>query len=86
VKRKIVPPYIAYGAVCFSPNSRYLYVIDTWYVHQFDTEAVDIQASRVVIAEKDNSNHFNYMPQGLYVWNLVLDNKIRQVGKLVKMD
>lgn len=60
----IVPPYIAYGSVCFSPNSRYLYVTDTWYLHQFDTEAADIQASRVIIAEKDKANHYNYMQQG----------------------
>jgi hypothetical protein len=60
----IVSLFLSVGSVCFSPNSRYLYVSDTWYINQFDTEATDIQASMVRIAPKDNNNHYNYMQQG----------------------
>lgn len=41
------------GGVAFSPNSRYLYVSSVLDVYQYDTEAVDIEASMVHIAEWD---------------------------------
>ncbi len=39
------------GGVAFSPNSRYLYVSSYDYIYQFDTEADDVAASRVVVAQ-----------------------------------
>ena len=41
------------GGIAISPNSRYLYVSATIYLFQFDLEAVDIQASRVLIGTYD---------------------------------
>ncbi len=41
------------GGVAFSPNSRYLYVSSVEDVYQYDTEAPDIEASMVHIAEWD---------------------------------
>ncbi len=41
--------------VAFSPNSRFLYATATWSVYQFDTEAPDIQASRVHLAHWDST-------------------------------
>ncbi|MBP7409427.1 MAG: T9SS type A sorting domain-containing protein [Flavobacteriales bacterium] len=41
------------GGVAFSPNSRYLYVSSVEDVYQYDTEATDIAASMVHIAEWD---------------------------------
>jgi len=41
------------GGVAFSPNSRYLYVSSVEDVYQYDTEAADIEASMVHIAEWD---------------------------------
>ncbi len=42
-------PHPLHGGVAFSPNSRYLYVSSDRYVYQYDTEAEDIAASRVVL-------------------------------------
>lgn len=47
------------GGVAFSPNSRYLYVPSVMDVYQFDTDAADIAASMVHIAEWDGY----YSPQ-----------------------
>src|SRR5690606_29983607 len=41
------------GGVAFSPNSRYLYVSSVEDVYQYDTEAVDIEASMLHIAHWD---------------------------------
>lgn len=41
------------GGVAFSPNSRYLYVSSVEDVYQYDTQAADIGASMVHIAEWD---------------------------------
>ncbi len=41
------------GGVAFSPNSRFLYVSSVMDVYQYDTEAPDIEASMVHIAEWD---------------------------------
>ncbi|MCC6727031.1 MAG: T9SS type A sorting domain-containing protein [Saprospiraceae bacterium] len=43
----------AYGGLAFSPNSRFLYVSAWDRVYQFDTEATDIAASKVVVASYD---------------------------------
>lgn len=41
------------GGVTFSPNSRYLYVSSKRQLHQFDTQAADVQASRTLISDYD---------------------------------
>lgn len=43
------------GGVAFSPNSRFLYVPSLEDVYQYDTEATDIAASMVHIAEWDST-------------------------------
>jgi len=45
--------YLFAHGVCFSGNSRYLYVTAITKVHQFDTEAADIQTSRQLVGEID---------------------------------
>jgi hypothetical protein len=42
-------PHPLHGGVAFSPNSRYLYVSSDRYVYQYDTEAEDIAASRIIL-------------------------------------
>jgi hypothetical protein len=41
------------GGIAISPNSRYLYVSSAIYLFQFDLEASDIQASKVLIGTYD---------------------------------
>jgi hypothetical protein len=41
------------GGIAISPNSRYLYVSSAIYLFQFDLEATDIQASKVLIGTYD---------------------------------
>lgn len=41
------------GGVAFSPNSRFLYLTHTLKAYQYDIEAKDINASKVVVAEYD---------------------------------
>lgn len=43
------------NGVAFSPNGRYLYVTDVYNVYQYDTEAPDLAASEVLIAEWDST-------------------------------
>lgn len=49
-------PPSPYRGVCFSPNSRYLYVASYLQLWQFDMEASDIQASLQLVGEMDVSN------------------------------
>lgn len=49
-------PPSSYRGVCFSPNSRYLYVASYLQLWQFDMEAPDIQASLQLAGEMDVSN------------------------------
>ena len=49
----LIDDYNQMGGVAFSPNSRFLYVSSVLDVYQYDTEAVDIDASMVHIAEWD---------------------------------
>lgn len=49
-------PVSNYRGVCFSPNSRYLYVASYLQLFQFDMEAADIQASMQLVGELDASN------------------------------
>ncbi len=39
----------------FSPNGRFLYITDVYNVYQYDTEAPDLAASEVLIAEWDST-------------------------------
>ena len=50
-----IDDYDQMGGVAFSPNSRFLYVSSVFDVYQFDTEATDIVASMVHIAEWDST-------------------------------
>jgi len=45
-----------YRGVCFSPNSRYLYVASYLQLFQFDMAATDIQGSMELVGEMDVSN------------------------------
>jgi hypothetical protein len=49
-------PTSNYRGVCFSPNSRFLYVAAYLQLFQFDMEAADIQASMQLVGEMDVSN------------------------------
>lgn len=49
-------PPSSYRGVCFSPNSRFLYVASYLQLWQFDMEAPDIQASMQLVGEMDVSN------------------------------
>lgn len=39
--------------VSFSPNSRYIYVSLSQYIYQFDTQATDVEKSKILVAEYD---------------------------------
>lgn len=54
-----IDDYNGGGGVAFSPNSRYVYVSSVFDAYQYDTEASDIGASMVHIAEWDSF----YSPQ-----------------------
>ena len=49
-------PISSYRGVCFSPNSRYLYLASYLQLFQFDIEATDIQASMQLVGELDISS------------------------------
>jgi type IX secretion system substrate protein len=60
-----------FGSLAFSPNSRFLYVGTQFKLWQFDTEAPDIQASKILIDEYDGYKYagvfatlFSYMQLG----------------------
>lgn len=60
-----------FGSLAFSPNSRYLYIGTQFKLWQFDTEAPDIQASKILIDEYDGYKYagvfatlFSYMQLG----------------------
>ncbi len=48
-----------YAGVAVSPNSRYLYACARKKVYQFDLEALDIESSKVLIAEYDGYSNPN---------------------------
>ncbi|MBV6405234.1 MAG: hypothetical protein GFGODING_02001 [Flavobacteriales bacterium] len=50
-----ISDYDGGGGVAFSPNGRYVYVSSVFDVYQFDTEAADIAASMVHIAQWDST-------------------------------
>ena len=61
--------------VAFSPNSRFLYVTLAKYVYQFDTEAADVAASKVMVAEYDGFKEFS-LATTLHAMQLGPDCKI----------
>jgi hypothetical protein len=67
------------AGVAFSNNSRYLYAASSFKVYQFDMEAADIAASKIVVAEWDGFND-DYdgllLPMLFYQMQLAPDNKI----------
>jgi PKD domain/Secretion system C-terminal sorting domain len=70
----------ATGGVCFSPNSRYLYVPAWDYVYQFDMLAPDIEASRDTVAVHDGFTFISpagvLMTTRFYLPQLTPDGKI----------
>ncbi|MEM1319295.1 MAG: T9SS type A sorting domain-containing protein [Bacteroidota bacterium] len=64
--------------VAFSPNSRYLYITASREVYQYDTEAADIDASKILIAEYDGFE--NPFPVVYGMSQLAPDNKIYIAG------
>lgn len=50
-----IDDYNGAGGVAFSPNGRFIYVSSMYDVYQFDTQAPDIPASMVLIAEWDST-------------------------------
>ena len=67
-----------YGGVAISPNSRYLYVSNALHLYQFDLEAPDIQASKVLIAEYDGflEDSLAFFPTYFYLMQLAPDCRI----------
>jgi hypothetical protein len=66
------------AGVAVSPNSRYLYAMALKNAYQFDLEAPDIGASKVLIAEWDG--YSNPYPTIFYLAALAPDNKIYIAG------
>jgi hypothetical protein len=64
----------AYGGLAFSPNSRFLYVSAWDRAYQFDTEATDIAASKVVVATYDG--FVSPYPTTFYLMQLGPNGKI----------
>ena len=64
------------GSICFSPDSRYLYVANQWFLYQFDTYSNDIQKSKIIVANRTKTplNNLITMQQGadckIYVTSL----------------
>ena len=55
--RRLIPLFRAfrtgYAGLAFSPNSRYLYMNDDSQIAQYDLEAADVPASKIIVAEYD---------------------------------
>ena len=74
---------VIWGGVSFSPNSRYLYVNTRLKLWQFDTEAPDVQESKVLIDEYDGYlyNGHPSFPTTFYLMQLAPDCKIYMVSR-----
>lgn len=57
------------AGAAFSPNGRYLYITDVFNVYQYDTEAPDLAASEVLIAEWDST--YSPMPPFATLFDIV---------------
>ena len=65
-----------WGSLAFSPNSRYLYVSTQIKLWQFDTEAPDVQESKILIDEYDGYLHLGHFKTTFYLMQLAPDCKI----------
>ena len=65
-----------FGSLAFSASSRYLYVNSHIQLTQFDLQAGDIQASRVVVGEYDGYMFFDVFPTTFGLMQLAPDCKI----------
>jgi hypothetical protein len=72
-----ISDYDGAGGVAFSPSGRFVYVSSVLDVYQFDTEAADVGASMVHIAEWD-STYSPFPPQAtlFHIAQLAPDGKI----------
>ncbi len=62
------------GGLCFSPNSRYLYLATALNMYQYDTYSSDLEASRVLI---DTFDHFSSpFPTAFHLAQLAPNRKI----------
>lgn len=73
-----VPDTTMYASwVCFSPNSRYLYLTnEVERLYQYDTEADDVSASVQLIGQYDGFLSVYNLPTGLHTMTLAPDNRI----------
>ncbi|MBP7477771.1 MAG: T9SS type A sorting domain-containing protein [Chitinophagales bacterium] len=69
--------FLGYG-VSVSPNSRFLYLTSTFYIHQYDLTALDILSSKTQIAHFDNyKDTLNWIPYAFFQsMQLAPDNRI----------
>lgn len=65
-----LPDTIRPGGCAFSPNSRFLYVTTTDKIWQFDTEAANINESRVLVAVYDGFTDPTYFNNKTYFWQI----------------
>ena len=65
-----------WGSLAFSPNSRYLYVGTQVKLWQFDTEAPDVQESKVLVGEYDGYRFLGVSATTFYLMQLAPDCKI----------
>jgi hypothetical protein len=64
----------SWGGIAFSPNSRYLYFNNSFKAYQYDFQASDVLASRVLVAEWDGSEQ--PFPTRFFMMQLAPDGKI----------
>ncbi len=69
-------PDFLFGGIAISPNSRFLYMCTTTHLWQFDLEAPDIQASRVLVGEYDGYEHLGFFKTYFFNMRLAPDCKI----------
>ncbi len=70
-----VPDFL-FGGIAISPNSRFLYMCTTTQLWQFDLEAPDIQASRVLVGEYDGFQYLGFFRTYFFNMRLAPDCKI----------
>ena len=70
-----------WGSLSFSSNSRYLYVGSQVKLWQFDMQAPDIQASKILVGEYDGYLYNGQLPTVFYLMQLAPDCKIYMVSR-----
>jgi uncharacterized membrane protein len=73
-QRSLVLPDASWGGIAFSPNSRFLYLNNTFDAYQFDMQNTDVFASRLHIATWDG--YQSPFPAVFYLMQLAPDGKI----------